>query len=83
LSARALFTVIVVSSAFDTDVFSFSPSWVWLHGSLHLSSVLSGRRSTMLVTAKYTDHGAIPTSDRIVIPLRPSIGAVLLLELVA
>jgi uncharacterized membrane protein YbaN (DUF454 family) len=83
LSARALFTVIVISSAFDTEVFSFSPSWVWLHGSLHLSSVLSGRRSTMLVTAKYTDHGAIPTSDKIVIPLRPSIGGVLLFELVA
>jgi hypothetical protein len=36
LPARALFILIVIASAFDIDIFPFR-SWVWLHGSFHLS----------------------------------------------
>ena len=36
----------------------------------------------MPVTTKYAEHGAIPTSDKFIIRLGPSIGGVLLLELV-
>jgi hypothetical protein len=46
LPARARFTLVVIGSAFDIDVFSFPPSWVWLrlHGSFHWSSIKSDCR---------------------------------------
>jgi len=43
LPAQALFTLILISSAFDIDVFSFRPYWVRLRRSFHLSSVVSQR----------------------------------------